>query len=375
MTDMTARTPLQALRQPTTGALLVRLSGTAPWRWFAAVLASFIDMIDPTIARLTHRKRLVVIELDNGSFAFHKVSGSRATPIGSAGAPDEALRKKLSAFRFEEVELRLPAGKVITSTLKIPVAALKFADQVVTSRLDRLTPWRPDAILYGFSISPTPGSDGQRALDFAATSKQIADAAIERMEAFGLAPSAIGATTAPIGQRLPVDLFRGGRENGSKRRRRWIGFMTIASLVVSAFACATSLFYVMESSQKIADVERRLVKARSRLVNATSSSSGRQGDFALIAAKVPDHARFTLISRLAATIPDNTYLDELDLKGDTVRIAGTSVDAFGLLKLIEADPAFSETKFAAPVTRREDGRDGFDLSTTIGDAKPQEPGE
>lgn len=372
--DMTAKTPPPALRQPMTGTLLLRLSGAAPWRWFSTMLSSFIDMIDPAVARLTRRKRLVVIELGDGGFAFHKVSGSRATPVGSAEAPDEALRKKLSAFRSGEVELRLPAGKVTTSTLKIPAAALKFADQVVTSRLDRLTPWRPDAILYGFTISPTPGNDGQRELGFAATSKQIADAAIERIEAFGLAPSTIGATTAPIAQRLPIDLFRGSRENGGKRQRRWIGFMTIACLLVSAVACATSLLYVLDNGQQIADVNSRLVKARSRLVNATSSSN-RQGDFALIAAKVPDRARFILISRLAAIIPDNTYLDELDLKSDTVRIAGTSTDAFGLLKLIEADPSFSETKFVAPVTRHDDGRDGFDLSATIGDAKPREPGE
>jgi general secretion pathway protein L len=131
-------------------------------------------------------------------------------------------------------------------------------------------------------------------------------------------------------------------------------------------ACGAAVYSSRQASQRIIELDATLAKARNRLVTASGSTAERDQDFAFIGAKQLNEARFYLIDRLAAILPDNTYLDELDIEPGSIRMAGSSTDVSSLVKLLETDASFSDVKFAAPVTRQEDGRDRFEITALLG---------
>lgn len=330
-------------------------------KWLESALSALADVIEPIVAWISGGRRLVVVESVEDGLAFHKVSRRRTTMLGTDSAPGE-LMKKLKVTKYADVELRLDPGKVTFAHFKIPAASAGLAAQIVESRLDRLTPWRTDAILHGFALSPKPGPDGQVEINVAATSRHIATASLDRLAAFGLVPSALGATSEPIKQRLPIDLFAGRNDPARRARRKSIGTVALVFVALCVFACGTSFYVLYQSNQRISELEATSAKARNRLVQASGSSADRDRDFAFIGMKTREESRFHLIDRLAAILPDNTYLDELTIDPEEIRLAGSSAEASNLIKLLEDDPAFVQAKFAAPVTRQEDGRDRFEIT-------------
>lgn len=354
-----------------------RASGpaAAPASWFGEALSSFIDMIEPAVVRLAAGKRLVAVESpDRLGLTFHLVSGRRAKVIANSTEDQETLIKVLKRTRVSCAELRLDPDHMTATRFKIPAAGAQFTRQIVESRLDRLTPWRPDAVLHGFALSTKLGPDGQLDVDFVATSRDIVSASVDRLAKFGLTPSALGSAEQPVTQRLRVDLYDGKNNSAQKARRRSIGIVTIGLLAVSLLACGMTAYTSRQTSQRIIQLDAILAKARNRLVTALGSSAERDQDFAFIATKQLSEARFYLIDRLAAILPDNTYLDGLDIEPGSIHLAGSSADVSGLVKLLENDILFSDVKFSAPVTRQENGRDRFEITALYGvkpgDAQP-----
>lgn len=339
--------------------------------WFGKALSSFIDMIEPAVRLAAPRKRLVaVISADGQHIAFHLVTRRRRTaPIGDGTGEKGALVKALKCTKLRSAELRLDPDRLAARQFKIPAAGAELAHQIVRSRLDRLTPWRPDAVVYGFALSNKAGPDGQLDVDFVATSLDIVTADVARLGEFGLSASALGSAEQPITEPLRVDLFAGRNDISRRTRRRRIGVGSIATILVAAIVCGITFQAMTQSRERVAELDATIAKARNRLVNASGSTAGRDQDFAFIAAKKPAEARFLLINRLATILPDNTYLDELDIEPSSIRIAGSSTDVSALIRLLEADAVFNDAKFSAPVTRQDDGRDRFEITALHG-AKP-----
>jgi general secretion pathway protein L len=364
--DVTPNTELKRAAGPTAPPRVAD-PGVAPASWIGAALSSFVDMIEPVVTRLSAGKRLVAVQSPDGAdLAFHLVSGRRSTAIGNSAAVPDVVLKAIKRTKMSSAELRLDPDRLATARFKIPAASSEFAPQIVESRLDRLTPWRPEAVIYGFALSNKPGPDGQLDVDLLATSRNIAEASIDHLARFGLTALALGSAEHPLTDRLRIDLFGGRKDMSRKAQRRTIGIAATALVAISLIACGTTVYSLRQTSQRIVELDATLAKARNRLVNASGSTAERDEDLSFIATKQPAEARFHLIDRLAAILPDNTYLDELDIEPGSIRLAGISTDVSSLIRLLEDDDAFRDVKFAAPVTRQEDGRDRFEITALHG---------
>ena len=70
-----------------------------------------------------------------------------------------------------------------------------------------------------------------------------------------------------------------------------------------------------------------------------------------------------LLNNLAQTLPDHTWLFEVELHGLEVNISGESEDAAGLLAAIDGSPDFANARFTAALTRgTQDNSERFALS-------------
>ena len=170
-----------------------------------------------------------------------------------------------------------------------------------------------------------------------------------------------------------IDLVRGVNDHAGKTCSRRIASAAIVFLSIALLAYIASVAATMQSGQALVDLDQQIADARRMLIRGSGSLVDRQKAQDLIASKVPQYARFVLIDRLAAIIPDNTYLDELEFQPGSLRIAGTSTEASGLIKILQSEPTISDARFSAPVTRQEDDRDRFDITATLRQQKSQSP--
>ena len=332
----------------------------------AALISAFVDLIEPVIMRLSPRGKLIAVEVEPDDLSFYQVSGRQTKFLGHGRTLDETALRALNAAKGQEVELRLRPDHVIQSSFKVPAGGLGFIEQIIESRLDRLTPWKPEKILFGVGSAGKPGSDGQFDVPFAATSLEICAVSIGRLEAFGLVPSAIGSAAGPVSSAALVDLFRGRNNIARKRRRKRIAAAAVALLAASIVTSLATAYAGYRSTTRLADLDSRLTAARNALVAGAGSPAERESALALIEQKTPSAAKFFLIDRLADIIPMNTFLDQMDISPAGIRLAGTTSEASALIGLLEAGSLLSDVRFSAPVTRQEDGRDRFDITGAIG---------
>lgn len=323
---------------------------------FAALLDSFLDMVQPLCARWMPTRRLVFLLDGTGTLQVRRISGEVVEDLGLLTALSEAARADLLAESWSAVELHLPPEAVLRRSLKLPATARLYLGPILAHRLERLTPWRPDRILYGYRVvheeAETIG------VEFAAVPNHIAAGPRSAIEALGFSLTGLGPRPDEAGQALPVDLGSGGARSAPHRLRRqvllaWSG----ATAGLAAFALG-SLIWASVVEARFEDVSLDLAKAR-RTLRGMVGPGGAPGE-AILAGKTAEASAMLLIDRVAASLPDDSHLRELQIGPRTIRLAGRSRDAGRLIGILEAS-GLANVRFSAPVTREEDDIDSFEI--------------
>lgn len=301
------------------------------------------DAVAPLAAHFSGPRRAAVAEGDD--LAFYDVPRSGA-PKRLTSAPGVRLRG----------ELRLPESALLARTLTFPAATRDYLDPVIENRLDRLTPWAPARVVYGYRVDDAP--DGQITVRFLATSSDIVERWTAKAHAVDFEPTALGSAADPLEDPVAVDLWRGGRDPVRQRARRVAGGLAITAFAVAFPLAAFSFFALHQAEARLAAVEARATAARVTIARASGGGAREQ---ALIGAKRPQTAAMTLIDKLATAMPDGSVLRELEIDAERVRLAGATDAAPELIGALEASGALEGARFAAPVTRNAEGRDSFEI--------------
>jgi general secretion pathway protein L len=326
----------------------------------STLLDAFVDMLVPALARFGSKTRWVAV-IEPDGVALHEVRTGRGALLSRPVLVGEDQRRLAERARGGAIELRLRPDQVLHRTLRLPQAGRDFVEQIIEHRLPRLTPWSPEKVLYGFRIAGEAEPDGLMSVEFAATSADLAATAVRRLRELGLEPTALGTAAESIDAPLRLDLFRGARSTARSRLRRATALASAAVASVLVPACLFSFWLAAAGEEHVQSVENRLIKARARLQAASGGGSERSRDRALLDAKRPESSVLVLVDRLGAAIPSDTFLRELEIDPEKVRLVGHSGNAPALIGLLEADAALAKVRFAAPVTRDSEDRDGFDI--------------
>ena len=324
------------------------------------LLDAFVDMLEPVFARFAAQTRWVAV-LEPDGLAHYEVRRGRVSRVAPAAKNGGSEADWAERARGAVVELRLPPDQVLRRTLRLPQEGRDFVAQIIEHRLSRLTPWNPEKVHYGFSVAGEAGPDGLMEVEFAATSEDLAAPAVKRLKDAGLQLTALGTTAEPIELPLRLDLYRGARAAARSPLRRPTAVALAAVVAVLVTACLASSWLAFSSEERLRTAEVRLAQALARLQAASGGGAAGSRDLALLDAKRPDRSVLVLMDRLAEVIPPNTFLRELEIDAEKVRLVGHSGDAPALIGLLEADPALAKVRFAAPVTRDGENRDGFDI--------------
>jgi general secretion pathway protein L len=327
---------------------VLTLSGAA-----SAVIDDLSDLAAPLAARLSRSTRHVAVAQGDDLALYQATSSGELKPV------EIGRKRRLGGA----LELRLPADLVLNHRLALPAAGRDYLDAIIDHRLDRLTPWTADRVLYGYHVAgETPG--GELDVEFAATSRAIADTWMARADSLGLKPTALGSAAEPLERPLQVDLWRGARDPVRGRTRRLVKTAAAVLALTLLPLCAASFWFAHQADQRLAAVEARTDAARRALQAAIGGGGEGSQDARLIEEKRTRPPMVVLIDRLASIVPTDTVLRDMEVDAERLRLAGVSAAAAGLIGKIEESGVARDTRFAAPVVRGVDGRDGFEIVAT-----------
>jgi general secretion pathway protein L len=324
------------------------------WHWLDCVAAAVVAATE----RVVQTRKLRLVERQDGDFAVDVTQSDGSSPLIESlkvvdgrlvceHAPN--LEALLSGFRLELV---LKPDRFLFRPLELPRRAAEFLDAIVRSQIDRLTPWSADDAAFGWS-NPTDADADRILIMVAATSRALVRPYIEALAGSGA--RWVTAYAMPPSGVTPIKVLEQkirGRIDADRVRHALVtalaGVAAIAAVVI-----VTSTIAIVTLGARQDDLARRITERRTalRAVREASANLANSPLRSLERRKRESPLSVLVLEELSRILPDHTYVTELQIEGDVLRLVGITADAPQLIRLIEQSSHFAHATFFAPTTR------------------------
>jgi general secretion pathway protein L len=343
------------------------------WRWIDAVA----ETVDTLLHRLRSRRRIRMVEDEDGTFTFATVNVAEAPmrraakwaglpgrrkPAEPAGVVpwrsrivDGALTEPLPApwttmLRGSHVEFILRPQRFLFRPLELPRQAVDFLDGIIRAQIDRLTPWNAQDAVFGWT-RPVDIALDRIALSIVAAPRSMVSSFVHVLDGRGAASVTISTSGAST-DAAPIAVFT-QRAQGTLQIGRMRRMLAAAILIAAAAAVGSMTLNAMTSDgsdAELQDLSRKIAARRAamRLGDGTLVSSAER---ALAQRKQATPSSVLVLEELSKILPDHTYITELHIEGDKLQLVGVTQDAPSLIELIEQSAQFTRATFFAPTTQ------------------------
>ncbi len=258
--------------------------------------------------------------------------------------------------------LMLPAGWVLNRTIALPAAAKENLRQVISFELDRFTPFSADQAYFDFTLNAQDAESDMLSAEVALVPRKRVDSWLELLGSAGIAVDSLGAPglweTANL---LPQELRP---KINWKRLAQRLAPVSVVVLLLAA-AMALPLWQKREIALSLQAREEALrakagsiLKLRERVDGELKSLRDIRDQWQAFPPALD------VIQVLTRLLPDDTSLQRMEIKGDTLTVNGTSSTASALIALLQNSPAFDSPHFLSPVTQQR-GKEVFNLAARI----------
>lgn len=347
--------------------------------WWAAALARTLAprraQATPWRALLLKRAEKLEVHLRDGRGAS-RVLGTISTGTSTGGTDEAAIASALKTARLprESVVLRLAPDEVIRTGVELPVGVRDVLDQVVRNQLERLTPFAPEKALFAYRIAAEPPGPGQIGVELWVTGRERVENLMARLADLSIVPGRVDFGTASEAVADVNLLARDGEERHRREQRsaRFISLL-LSALLLANLAAGAWFGYVTYQRQILREEVAAKLAAASALADPRAEERRRQRQ-ALIDQRRAAQASVVTIEALSRALPDNAFLDRLELRDGVITITGKAANVPALIAPLEGIGAFEQVQFAAATTRQ-DGEtlDSFSISARLRPGANLEP--
>lgn len=352
---------------------LVETFRTAFWRWLDHVAEAMIVVIAKVVTPRTVRlmeeapNQFVILSADKKSAAGLRGAKLR---IENNAIVSEAAPQFEAALRGSRLDLTLMPDRFMFRPLDLPSRAAEFFDGVVRAQIDRLTPWNAETAAFGFS-APVDAGSGRLIVTVAATAKALLDPLVQAFAAYHT--HAITIVTRPPDAPEPAPAIAVMNKNvagilslSTARRIPLILLVSLGLASITATVGASFIDHSLDARQQ--ELARRIAQRRVAALAAHDAAVDQitAAEWALAKRKNETPSAVIALEALSRVLPDRTYVTELRIEADKLRLTGITDDAPGLIRLMERTPQFTQATFFAPITRSpSDPGDRFNIEARI----------
>jgi len=321
----------------------------------------------PPADHLAGSSRRLIIAMHDGQPVLLREEADQTQELErlDQSAPDwDTVAKRFGTEKSHQLVLRFPASRALVKTLSLPLAAAKNPRQVAGFEMDRLTPFPASQVYYGVTLLEHQPEQRRLRIELTVLPRadvdpvlaELQDPVLAELQQRGLRPDALDVTGAPPDLNLLPPEQRVRRGVWEKRLR------TALILVVLSLVGAAAILPIWQQRLLLIGVQRLLligvITKADRLQQAANQALTLrdQLDRTLETSRVLAEKkrvfppRIDLLRELTTILPEDTWLERLQIKGDTVQINGQSTKASALVGIVESSNLFNSAGFMSPVT-------------------------
>lgn len=347
---------------------LAALAG-AGWRWWIGELSAMLPA--GIAAALGRRGGGVVIDLLDDEIVATGAGGaellrlSRRATEGARLSP--ALRHMLEGAR---IVARLRSEAVLRRNVSLPFAARRELRRILDFELERQSPIDPELVYFDYRIRSRDRRANKLEVELRIIRRETVDEALALCRALGLDVAGI-AIAGEAGSTADSEFRPSQALSAPPRRRR----RAIPALAAGAAALAAAVIVVHLIRYEAAATALAAEVAQAKAASRETEALGRQivqerekAGFVLRQKEAPLMAK--ILAEVTRRLPDGSWIFQLEIRGNEVRIHGYSPQASSLIGLFDDAPMFANARFRSPLTRGSKGDvERFDLSFDVTEGK------
>lgn len=266
--------------------------------------------------------------------------------------------------QHRQVVLRLAPGQALAQTISLPQAAEANLRQVVGFELDRLTPFPADKIYYDARIVERHEATRSLRVRFVMVLRSILDPLLVQLRNTGLMPEQVALSGDDSGcNLLPVEQRPRRTSIAGRIQTVLLVLLMVTTLAALAVPLWQQRSLVIDLIPRVDAAQQRAEEAvalRRQLEDAVAASRF------LLEKRQSNPRAIEIVNELTALLPDNTWVEQLEIRNNQVELRGQSAEATALLALVEESDLFEGATFRSPITRdRRTGQDRFYLTAQV----------
>src|SRR5262245_29642107 len=327
----------------------VKLQATShPRTGVRRFLTWWTNELSDVAGRLTsqsHAWKIMFLRCESGCEVYVRARNRTdlvGTSSSGADAPVAELRRRLGRLKIapREIVLRLQPSEVVQAHLSVPAAASEVLEPIIRNQLERLAPWSADKALFAYESRPAPDAPATLDIHLAVTGRSLVESLVAELDGIGLAPGIVDYGT-DVSAEPHLNLLAAGigaNQRSGRLLLSWIALLCALSLVTGAFG----IVGLVQRTRELSSLSETLQELRSRVAAELPSKAIMRRQARLAAEKLSQPSMAIMLEALSRSLPDDAWLNRLEVEQGTVRLAGNATNAAALIGQIEASGHFRE---------------------------------
>lgn len=326
--------------------------------WWLGELSAMVPRVLSDAAKNTLERRALV-EISGSYVMFFRVAAAKLTEAGrlDMASLDASGQKQIFQSKFnkiagqkDEIILCLQPEQVLRKKLSLPLAAEENLRQVIAFEMDRHTPFKVEQVYFDYRFARR---DKQLEVSLVIAPRAVIDEPLRHLVAWGAQVAAVlvvdEVTDGMSWNLLPAGQRQKGRD--TRLSRLHIALASGAMVLL----CVVLALPVWQKREVVQALHPLLDKTHRQAVEAENLRRQFEALLAeynyLLDKKRESPPVVAVLEDVTRVLPDDTWVQQFDLKGKEVLIQGETASSSKLAGLFEQAKTLHDANFRAPLTK------------------------
>lgn len=345
------------------------------WRWWSGELITLVPQwLQQSSANAANE---LLIEVTPQAVVLHRwLQGSLTDQgrvdrqhgdIDTQGIAFQVLFSKLHKHD-EQVALWLTETQCLVKQIELPLAAAKNLRQVLGFEMDRHTPFKAEQVYFDFRVLRVDNQKNRLVIKLAVVPCSAIDNSLNLLERWGAPVNAAYVASIAVPDGDAINLMPAERSTAQPSKLRGINLgLLLLTLILAMAAIIIPIWQKRQAMIALLPIVDH-AKQQAKETDALRREQERlAAEYNFMLKKKQEALPLVVfLDRLSRLLPDDTWVQQFNLKGKELQIQGETGSSSRLIALLENAEILHDANFRSPLTKGQiPNRERYHLAAEI----------